>query len=339
MRSEKVNYLMVGALVLAMAGTGFYVLERITGTTGPTHEYYVTYEDVTGLTDGAVVSFEGFPIGKVSDIEPVFQPGNVVYRVELSLRKDWPIPSDSVARLASSGLIAALSVAIDEGQSTTLASPGSELAAREQANLFAVVDEVAADFRALSEEGIRPALQAVTVEIQRVVAEFTALSRDELRPLLASGRARVGQVGGVLDEVQALLVGLREVSTGLSGLLDDDNQAHVSATLANMSEAASRLNQLTADLAVTRSAMDGVLVEAKLLIADNQGGIRNTVTGLEHASTDFQRVSGTLAERIGTITANLDSTARHLSEFARQLREQPGLLFARPARDEEGARR
>lgn len=335
MRSQRINYLLVGTFVLAMLATALYALERITGATGPTTGYTVIYQNVTGLGDGAVVSFEGFPVGRVSHIEPLFGPGDVAFRVHLAVRRDWPIPSDSVARLASNGLIAALSVAIDEGRSPTLAPPGAELAGREQANLLAVVDEAAAELRSLAREGIRPALDASRVQLQALVEELTALSREELRPLLASGRARVDQFAGVLEGSQQLLASLQEVSGGLEELLDERNRRHVAGALARLEQAAGRMNRLSAELASSRASVDELLREARSLLTDNRPGVASLVSGLAHASGQLERASGTLAERMSSIMHNLDGTSRHLNEFSRQLRERPGLLFSRPARGEE----
>jgi len=337
MRSERINYLLVGTFVLAMLATALYVLDRITGATGPTEAYTVIYQDVTGLADGALVSFEGFPVGRVSHIEPLFEPGNVAFRVHLAVGRGWPIPSDSVARLAANGLIAALSVAIEEGSSHTLARPGDALQGREQANLLAVVDEAAAEIRSLAREGIRPALDAVRVQLQALVGELTALSHDELRPLLASGRARIDQLSGVLEGSEALLASLHEVSKGMEQIVDERNRRHVVNALAHMEQAAGRLNQLSAEFSSTRAGMDDLLREARSLLADNREDVTVAVSGLAHASGQFERAAGTLAERMGAIMHNLDGTSRHLNEFSRQLRERPGLLFSRPARSDEGA--
>jgi len=337
MRSERVNYLLVGSFVLAMLATALYVLDRLTGASGPTTRYSVVYQDVSGLGDGAVVSFEGFPVGRVSHIEPLFSPGDVAFRVHLAVRRDWPIPSDSVARLASSGLIAALSVAIEEGSATTLARPGAELPGREQANLFAVVDEAAAELRSLAREGIRPALDAVREQLRTLIEELTTLSRDELRPLLASGRSRVDQLGEMLAGSTALLQSLQEAADGLEQVLDRANVQRVTHALSRLEQASGRLNQLMAELSTTRAGVDGVLRDVHGLLADNRGEVAVSVSGLARASGQLERASGTLAERMGTIMHNLDGSARNLNEFSRQLRERPGLLFSRPAQGAEGA--
>ena len=73
----------------------------------PEFEYTAaSYRNVTGLTYGAPVFYEGFRIGQVESIEPERREGKTHYKVELSVRRDWPIPVDSVAALASSGLLA-----------------------------------------------------------------------------------------------------------------------------------------------------------------------------------------------------------------------------------------
>lgn len=337
MKSDRINYLLVGVFVASMLAASLYVLELITGTDGPTDDYYVTYQNVTGLSRGAVVSFEGYPVGKVAAIKPDFAPGNVSYRVTLAIHRGWPIPDDSIARLASSGLIAALAVDISEGQSAQLLAAGAELKGREQANLFAVVDDVAAEFRSLTQDGIKPALGVVTAQVERLVTEIADLSTQELRPLLANGRERIEDLSAVFDESQAVLQSLGRVTAGLEKVLGASNQAHVTNSLVELSTAAQRLNVLMADLGKTRQGMDAVLKEARDLLATNSTGLHQAVDGFAGAAGDLEVVTGSLADRMDNIVHNLDGTARHLNEFARQLREQPGLLFSGSAKSEEGA--
>lgn len=335
---DRVNYGLVGLFVAAMLGLSLYVLDLITGTDGPTDPYSVVYQNVTGLTRGAQVTFEGFPVGKVVGIEPVFEPGNVHYRVSLAVRRAWPIPADSVARLASSGFISALSVDISEGDDPERLQPGATIAGREQANLLAVVDEVAADFRALTQEGIKPALAVVTTQVERLVSELAGLSQHELAPLLSAGRERVQDLNTIFDQAGAVLASVERVSQGLEAMFSADNQAQVGRSLTQVAEASTQLNRLVSDLTQTRQGMDKVLREAEHLLADNGPALNASLKGMESATNDLGKVARVFADRIDSIVHNLDGTARHLNEFARTLREQPSVIFSGGARSEEGRR-
>ena len=156
MKRENINYIVVGSFVLIVVACFFAFLYQITGNTGPTDKYYVTYNNVTGIKFGTPVSFEGYQVGQVEEITPVRLESKTSYRLVLSIKQDWPIPGDSIAKIVASGLLAAVTIDIEEGVSDVLLKPESEIKSSEAANIFAAVNEVAEDIRGLVKDGIKP---------------------------------------------------------------------------------------------------------------------------------------------------------------------------------------
>ena len=72
MKRENINYLAVGLFVIVIMSAFFVVVYKITGRTGPTDHYFVTYDNVTGIKYGTPVSYEGYQVGQVELIEPVY---------------------------------------------------------------------------------------------------------------------------------------------------------------------------------------------------------------------------------------------------------------------------
>src|ERR1700755_3643262 len=99
MKRDNVNYLLVGIVVVAAFVLLLGALTMISGRTGGTSAYYTHYHNVTGLRFGAPVFYEGYRIGQVGDVTPERGGKSITYKVELDVRKDWPIPKDSNARL------------------------------------------------------------------------------------------------------------------------------------------------------------------------------------------------------------------------------------------------
>lgn len=81
------------------------------------------------------------------------------YKLELSVQAGWPIPNDSVATVAAAGLISAVTIDIRQGKSTTALNPGERIVGRGQTDLFSVLNQVAGDFRNLSQDGLLPVLK------------------------------------------------------------------------------------------------------------------------------------------------------------------------------------
>jgi len=142
-KRDSVNYVLVGSVVAVAFVLLIVALALITGRSGVSASYFTHYHNVTGLRYGAPVFYEGYRIGQVGAIEPernVTTSGEraIRYKVELDVRRDWPIPKDSLARLSATGLLADVAIGISEGSSKEVALPGSELKGTELVDIFRV---------------------------------------------------------------------------------------------------------------------------------------------------------------------------------------------------------
>lgn len=301
MKRDSINYVMVGVAVLVAFGLLLATLMAITGRGGTSSDYYVYYDNVTGLGYGAPVFYEGFRIGQVAGIEPE-RGEKTRYKVELALRSDWPIPTDSVARLQSSGLLADTSVGIREGQSKTMLAPGAEIQGLAGGDIFAAMNDLA--------------------------GELTVLTRDRVRPLVESLAGRLESISGTIDSnLPALVADTRELmqrlntaADGVNGLLAKPNQEAIAASLQDV-------RKVAAELSKTQQRADTLLASLNATVDENRPELRQTVLDLE------QTVSA-IAQRIDAITHHLESSSRNLDEFAREIRRNPNRLLFTPSADE-----
>jgi phospholipid/cholesterol/gamma-HCH transport system substrate-binding protein len=263
--------------------------------------YLVTYHNVTGLKSGAPVFYEGFRIGQVTGIDPVRGAEHTRYKIELSVRKDWPIPSDSIARLQSSGLLADVSIAIREGTAKDAAKPGSELKGEEGGDVFAAVNELA--------------------------NQITILARDRISPLVESLGKRFGSIAGVIDtnapilmdQAHALLTKLDNAALSVNEVLSPQNRSQIDQTLAN-------IRKVTADLHATQDRLDTLLDSLKGTAEENRPALRATIA-------DLAQITSALAKRIDAISHNLESSSRNFNEFTREVRKSPNRLLVTPKAD------
>ena len=300
MKRDSVNYVLVGVVVLAALVLLLATLAVVTGRGGDAERYHVHYGNVTGLSQGAPVFYEGFRVGQVDEIVPERSPAGTRYRVELAVRADWPIPADSVAQLVSSGLLADVSVGIREGSSREVLAPGSEIAGLEGADLFAAMNDLA--------------------------GELTLLTRERIRPLVDQLGTQLEAIGGTLEQgapelvAQAteLLTRLNRSAQALEDTLGPENRAAIADVLANV-------RQVSGELAETRRQADALLLQLTETVEENRPQLRE-------AAADLQHTIGALAQRIDAITHHLESSSRNLDEFSREIRRNPNrLLFTAPA--------
>jgi len=303
MKRDNVNYVAVGVVVLAAFVVLMVALAMITGRSGPSAAYYTHYHNVAGLRFGAPVFYEGFRIGQVGSIAPDRDANGIRYKVELNVRKDWPIPKDSIARMTSTGLLADVAVGIVEGKAREIAAPGTELTGAENADIFSAVNELA--------------------------AQMTDLTRNQIAPLLKNLSEHVDSIAGIIDkntpelveQSRALLGRLNRASDSMNDVLKADNRAALAGILNNT-------NKLTEQLHSTQEKLDDALKQIDGIARENRSGVRDSVD-------DLRSVLAALSGRIDSISQHLESASRNFDEFSREVRKSPNRLLLSPKADKE----
>jgi len=319
MKRDNINYLVVGVFVIGLFLVLMMFLYQLTGRSGPSDIYKVTYSNVAGIKFGTPVLYEGYQVGQVESIKPQRSDGGMSYRLEISVIRDWRIPSDSVAKVVASGLLSAMTIEIEEGESERMLEPGSEIEGREAANLFAVVNDAAANFKELSDESIRPLLDKLAENVGQLTDELLRLTREDIRPVFSSLGSKIDEAEFV-EQTNQLVARLNAAAKGLQDILARDNQENVSLTLENLQQASVNLNQLLGNIETTRRNMDKVLGGIDQMVSSNQDDLQKSVRELRTALE-------TIASNIDTITYHLGGTSRNMHEFSRYLRANPAALI------------
>ena len=301
MKTDTVNYTLVGAVVLAAIVLLLFGLVLITGRSGAMTGYVVHYRNVTGLRYGAPVFYQGYRIGEVGGLTPERTAAGTLYKIELAIQHDWPIPKDSIARLQSSGLLADVSIGIREGASREMLPEGGELKGEENADLFAAMNELA--------------------------GQISELTRNQISPLISTLAQRVDSITGTIDkstpevmeQTRALLQRLNHASDSLNDVLKPENRAAVGAILGEVSKLSTALRK-------TRETLDSALGEIAGIAKENRPDVRRAVE-------DLSSVLEALSTRMDVITHHLEASSRNLDEFSREIRKHPNRLILAPKAD------
>ncbi len=306
MKRDNVNYLVVGIVVLVGFVLLLGALVMMTGRSGASTAYYTHYRNVSGLRYGAPVFYEGYRIGQVGAITPERDAGvngvrSTRYKVELTVRRDWPIPKDSLARMTSTGLLADVAVGITEGSSKDAAAPGSELSGVEASDIFSAVNELA--------------------------GQLTELTRNQIAPLIKNLSQHVDSIASVLDknmpelvgQSQALLTRLNNASDSLNDVLKPQNRGNIAAILSNVRDVTAQLHDTQEKLAHTLTQLDS-------MASENRPGVRDSVDNL-------RSILSALSGRIDSITQHLEGASRNFDEFAREVRKSPNRILLSPKAD------
>lgn len=309
MKKDNVNYLVAGGVVVAALVLLLVVLFQITGRTGATESYFVYYDNVTGLGEGTPAYFDGYRIGDIGEIVPDRSGDQLRFEVTLNLKKGWPVPEGSVARVSSAGLLSDTVIDISEGPGPGLLAPGSEIPGAEGGDMFAAVNSLAADFSELTQTQIRPMLETLRLRVDGITGD------------LESGTPEV------IEDLRELLAKLDNGAASINQILREENISHVDNMLVNLDSASGHVTQLAGDLKQTRVRADELLDELNAVVAENRPELNQAIVAL-------RRSMASLDTRMDSIAHNLESTSRNINEFSRTIRRNPGILLSTPADDE-----
>lgn len=145
-----------------LKGNDVFIKERV---------LYANYTHVNGLVQSNPVVINGMRIGQVSDL--YFHPdmsGRIV--VVMSLRIDFPLPDNSVARIFSSDLMGSKAIELIIGNSPVNILSGDTLPSALEASLMEEVNAQVAPLKSKA-EGLISSLDSLVVIVQAILNENT----------------------------------------------------------------------------------------------------------------------------------------------------------------------
>jgi len=319
MTSTRLNLAVIGGFVLLALVSLIVSLAVLAGRTGATDDYTAIYGNVSGLKYGSQVFYEGYPVGQVTKITPLFDAEKVRFRITLAIAQGWKIPADSVASTSAGGLLAPMTIAIKAGAGSAFLKPGDEIAAGSNRDLFATVAGAAGTVDKLANDALLPLFD----NLDRQVTAVGGLLDDDVRQLIGNAN-RIAEAAAqtmppLLADARAVTANLARVSQQIDGAITPERLAAIDRIIANA-------DQATASLAKSSKALEA-------LSGDSGQDLRIAVR-------ELRLTSESLARHSDAITQNLDSAAHNLKDLSRQLRANPSLLLRAPdgEADAEGGR-
>jgi len=322
MKDSRINYVIVGAFVSAMLMVFVIVISMLAGSTGSTDRYYTVYNNVGGLKFGTQVLYEGYQIGQVDSVEPMFEDGKVQFRVNIEVEEGWVIPDDSLARASVSGLLSAMTIDIAGGDSPNALQPGSMIEGVAPSNFFAALSEIGAEFGDLSQNSLKPLI----ANLNTYVTEIGDAAVANTGPMLANLKDISDDLSNQVPRISSSLT--RTADLLETDVLGEANRTNLGAVLNNFEAASTDMAGLAEELNDTR-----VLIHEA--IEEMHGVVANNSTNVNDAVRDLRYTLATIARTVDDITGNLEATSRNFSEFSRSIRQNPGLLLGGSPQEDE----
>jgi phospholipid/cholesterol/gamma-HCH transport system substrate-binding protein len=324
------DLLLAGIFVLSMAAVVVGVLTLLSPGLFRGYALRAYFLDADGLGRGIDVIQEGFVIGAVQSVDPVFAddddrdqcpafvgeraPDLPCFRATLRIQDAWPVPPQSKAQLAPGGLLQGNVIRIypsvlagsleDDDPIATLARqpdlPAQIAAALEQAQL--AIDQT-----------IRPALVQIQERIQGLLGSATAAADGE-----GTGTAMDQGLTQVFDN-------LKQLSDDVQTIVDPEKISAILAAVqemtANLAKVSATFTDRSADLSQAVRSYDALAGDIRRVVNENE-------PALSASLEDTQYLLQELAAALTPILANIETASRNLAALSGDLRQDPkSLLF------------
>jgi phospholipid/cholesterol/gamma-HCH transport system substrate-binding protein len=329
-RSRRRDLWLAGLFVLAMAAVALAALALvIPGIFGRQYRLEAYFLDARGLDPGIQVLQEGYVIGLVEGVSPIFpgrdpdaslcpkpapedsgrSPALPCFRATLRIRNNWPVPVDSQAQLGSSGLLSGDAIKVQPGSSQALLQDGAVIdALGRERDLMAQLSALTESLDGLVKETIKPALASIKAQIQTI------------ETLLGTG--------GEQDENRERLAGAFENLRGLSAKLEElVKPDQIKAILGSVERMSADLTQVTSRLTGSTEEVQKTVKNYGDLAKDIRGLVVDNKPAVQRSLDDTQFLLQELSAALTPILTNIEDATRNLSALARDLRRDPAVII------------
>jgi phospholipid/cholesterol/gamma-HCH transport system substrate-binding protein len=331
MRNYSISYVTVGVFVSAMIVALVVTLALIAGRTGPRDDYRVLFDNVTDIKYGTVVRYEGFPIGQVDRIEPVYAEGKYRFAVKVSVLQGWQFPKDSLASIAASSFLAAKTVDIKGGLSTEFVPVGGDIPGSGPSDMFALMAGLAGQVGALLDQGVMPLI----VQLQGSLKQLTDTANTQIGGVGTDVRALVANASTHLDSISA---DVATVTQGMSANIEQLRKVLSEGNIQAVNKILDNLDSASRNADKTLAELNALSIEANKAAQSIRAMIDRNSKNVDKSTADLEYILRAVSQNIDAITNNLEGTTRNMNEFSRLIRQNPGLLISggSPEADEGG---
>lgn len=282
-------------------------------------DYYAVYDQVNGVQGASPVMMRGVKVGTVSEI--LFDPARsarVVLR--LTVRRQYPIPADSEAKIVSSSLMGSKAIEIVLGESSEPLEKGDTIRSGYSRDMMDT---------ALTElDFFKEKISRLTEELSRTLTGVSTLVEDNASNI-GGLTTHLNSIAGNLDEIlSAEKSGLRSAIAGLSEFSQTlgGNAGRVDTLMGNLTRFSDNLAE--ADLKASIDRLNGIL--------DRIEGGEGTVGRLMNDAELYENLQQA-SENLSVLLADLKENPKryvHFSLFGRSEAREKERAEERAARAE-----
>ena len=233
--------------------------------------YYASYEKINGLIKANPVVINGLRVGQVRNV--YFNPdmsGNII--VSMMLTTDFPIPSNTVARIFSSDIMGSKAIELVLGDDKTILQEGDTLQTSVEAGLMAEVNAQVQPIKKKA-EALLGSIDTLVIAFQSI---FNETARDNLKETFMHLEKTFANLQNATSNIDTLVV---EESSRISAILInlDSLTTALNRNKGNISNIIANFEIISDSLA--KSEIPGTFARANKVLDDMQAILNKVNSG------------------------------------------------------------
>ncbi len=245
-RDLKVGLIVIGAGLLLYFGLNFLKGINIFSSV---NTYYVQYENIGGLVASSPVNIKGYKVGQVDNIVYDFSK-KVPFTVQISIKKDIPLPAGTVIDLYDDGIMGGKAIQVlfpEQASSSSAYKSGDTIQSKttvglvEQltVNLLPKIENIAATTDSI--------IQSVHQLMENGSIENTLTSLENMTADLESSSAKLkemmsGDVPQVINKVDIIATDFAKITNELKQVDYQGTFSSIDSTVCNLKNVTRQLN-------------------------------------------------------------------------------------------------
>lgn len=263
--------------------------------------YYAVYDRIDGLYKSNLVLVNGYPVGRVEDMD--MNPDNYHIVIKIEINKGMKIPANSVAELISTDLLGQKVVRIDLGGSKGYLEPGDTLITFFETGLSEQFTPIA--------DKVNMMLPKLDTTLQGLQILFTANNPTGVIAAVAKLNATIDDIRATVGSVNALIA---------------SNQKSIDATMKNVESISANFEKNNDNITKIMSNFGSIsdsLQQANL--KQTLLELSATVTQLKILLDDVNQGKGTLGKVVkqDELYNHIDSTIASLDYLLKDVKNRP----------------
>lgn len=288
MKQDNINYTLVGSFVVSISILLLVVIYMLTGRVANSDNYYTVLDNVEGINNGSAVTYNGYKIGQLIEISPLFENNHTRFKLTLSIKGGWKVIKGSTVMVTKSGLLSDAKLNITEGRSSEILPANSTLRGLPGNDIMASFKTIAEKINNLSAEVITP----MTDQLMSNMEVFSKSISSDIPKLTAN--------------INLLVIKLQKNSEVIDAFFNETNQKNVSSVI------------VRADSMIRN--LESVSVDINKLVSMNKQQIDASINSVNASAA-------LMNEKLENILNQVESSSQNLNDFSNQIKNNPGIII------------